>query len=527
MVEIFGKDVFNSEFKKDAQNALERDVDKYNDACSNLNSQLEYLQECRNNLSESLRQTESLVDNLKNTPAGFHDKVQTLKINLQSYQKLLETAKRESAKIVKGAGAGAAGGVAAGTAVAVFGGSALTALAMSVGTASTGTAIAGLSGAVATNAALAWLGGGAIAAGGSGIAGGEAVLGMLGPIGVAIGGLTLVTTGVLANGKNKKAAAEMYSNAAKVEAGIKATKALTVEAGRQSTVTVRSTDDLKARVQRASNTWPDDFLKFTDDQALEAGALVNNALSAEKVLNARLGKSGKFEKPTELEKTNFGKPEVTPDKKIIGKIVSVQAGIGIIETVAGEGYSFRMKKVSESYQVGDDITFAADGDQAKDISRYTPDLEENEKKPINQPVTNSSKGTTVGKVISFANGQGTILTNNGATYRFRAFNTYGSVGLNSIVTFSESGNEAKDIYETDESDYHLDEVNNQHAQSMGSGQLIGRIMKLADNEGTIFTESGDSYPFKVFNTYGNIGLNSTVTFTAANGVAKDIREATE
>ncbi|KZT91288.1 hypothetical protein Nizo1840_0020 [Lactiplantibacillus plantarum] len=296
MVKIFGKDLFNSEFKKDAQHELEMDVDKYNRSCNRLNDQLEHLQECRNDLSESLRKTESLIDNLKNTPAGFHDKIQKLKINLQNYQKLLDLAKRESAKIVKGAGAGAAGGVAAGTAVAAFGGSALTALAMSVGTASTGTAIAGLSGAAATNAALAWLGGGTLAAGGAGIAGGEAMLGLLGPIGMVIGGATLVTTGLLANGKNKKAAAEMYSNAAKVEAGIKATDALTYEVGQQAVATKNSNNDLKSRVQQAAESWPNDFLEFTDDQEMEAGALINNALSAEKILNARLGKSGEFER---------------------------------------------------------------------------------------------------------------------------------------------------------------------------------------------------------------------------------------
>lgn len=53
------------------------------------------------------------------------------------------------------------------------------ALAVSLGSASTGAAISGLSGVAASNAALAWLGGGALAAGGAGMAGGSIVLALL------------------------------------------------------------------------------------------------------------------------------------------------------------------------------------------------------------------------------------------------------------------------------------------------------------------------------------------------------------
>ena len=56
------------------------------------------------------------------------------------------------------------------------------------------TAIASLSGVAATNAALAWLGGGA--AGGAGMIGGQALISMAGPIGWAIGGVS-VAGGVL------------------------------------------------------------------------------------------------------------------------------------------------------------------------------------------------------------------------------------------------------------------------------------------------------------------------------------------
>jgi len=99
---------------------------------------------------------------------------------------------------------GAAGGLAAGAAMA-FG--AYGAVGMLATTATTGTAIAGLSGAAATNATLAWLGGGALGVGG-GVAAGTAVLGgiVAGPA-LAIFGCVL---GAQASEKLDKA----YSNLA-------------------------------------------------------------------------------------------------------------------------------------------------------------------------------------------------------------------------------------------------------------------------------------------------------------------------
>lgn len=89
--------------------------------------------------------------------------------------------------------------------------------AMSLASASTGTAISALGGAAATNATLAWFGGGSLAAGGMGMAGGAVILGgiVAGPV-LAVGGMVLAAKARenLANAhKNlaaaKRAAAEM------------------------------------------------------------------------------------------------------------------------------------------------------------------------------------------------------------------------------------------------------------------------------------------------------------------------------
>ena len=84
-----------------------------------------------------------------------------------------------------------------GVSIAALGPTAAMGVATTFGVASTGTAISALSGAAATNAALAWLGGGALAAGGGGVAAGNALLALAGPVGWAIAGVALVTSGIL------------------------------------------------------------------------------------------------------------------------------------------------------------------------------------------------------------------------------------------------------------------------------------------------------------------------------------------
>ena len=91
----------------------------------------------------------------------------------------------------------AAGGVGLGVGVAALGPTAAMGIATTFGVASTGTAISALSGAAATNAALAWLGGGALAAGGGGMAAGNALLALAGPIGWAIAGIAIISSGLL------------------------------------------------------------------------------------------------------------------------------------------------------------------------------------------------------------------------------------------------------------------------------------------------------------------------------------------
>ncbi|MCT0011331.1 SHOCT domain-containing protein [Weissella cibaria] len=298
-----GFDPLNISAKKDAKAKLEKLVSDHNYETQRLTEEFVELRSEREQLVVYLRQVESIINAIKNTPERFNKDIQTLSLSLERYDKLLKEAENASADIQKGAGAGLAAGLATGGAVAAFGGTALTAVAMSIGTASTGAAISGLTGAAATNAALAWLGGGAVAAGGAGMAGGSALLALTGPIGWAIGGASAIATGIWARGKNADAAEDMLKQAASVQAGINSVKAITSEVRERTKLVTRTYVDLSGRISVASS-WPDDFDDFTDSQVDLAGALVNNALSAEKILNSKLGEDGKFhEQETEESKS--------------------------------------------------------------------------------------------------------------------------------------------------------------------------------------------------------------------------------
>lgn len=287
-------DPFNIDAKKEAQRNLQGLVKKHGRESDRMQSAFIALQESRDGLSQTLREVESQINRFKNTPENLKKDVEKLSISLERYEKLLAEAQSESVSVARGAGAGVAAGVAAGGAVAAFGGTALTALAMSIGTASTGATIAGLSGAAATNAALAWLGGGAIAAGGAGIAGGEALLALTGPIGWAIGGTIAVSTGLWARGKNAEAVKNMKADAKKVSAGINGIRAIISEVKAHNKLTVSTREGLNSQTDVVSK-FPDDFKDFSEEQINQIGGLVNNALTGETILNAKLGKNGRFE----------------------------------------------------------------------------------------------------------------------------------------------------------------------------------------------------------------------------------------
>ena len=201
--------MFNSKYKKEALRELERASSKYQSAFDEAVKNTSTLQERRMAAIETLKQVERYVDELRNKPYEFEKVIREIKIRRQNFESKVESLRLESQHIDRVAGTTAGAGA---LAVAALGPTAAMGIAMTFGTASTGTAIATLSGAAATNAALAWLGGGALLAGGGGMVAGETFLALLGPVGWIIGGSALTLSGIFATKKNREIAENAESS---------------------------------------------------------------------------------------------------------------------------------------------------------------------------------------------------------------------------------------------------------------------------------------------------------------------------
>ena len=159
--------------------------EKTEKSISQTNDKIDELGRKTNDLYISLQSINELFNSIRNVPEEFRvkfKKINTIRLNWKEQVEDIEIRYKKAE--AKQAGKGAVG-VSAGVTVAAF------------GVASTGTAISSLSGVAATNAALAWLGGGTLATGGGGMSAGTAFLGLAGPVGWAIAGVSIVASGIL------------------------------------------------------------------------------------------------------------------------------------------------------------------------------------------------------------------------------------------------------------------------------------------------------------------------------------------
>ena len=116
---------------------------------------------------------------------------------------------------------------------------------------------------------------------------------MAGPLGWAIGGAGLAAGGLIANGKNKKAAEEMNRKAAKVQAEIRKQKAINVEVGKMIELTQEDTKDLTNRIGKIYG-FSRNYLVLDNQQKQLLMAFVNNVQASSEHLNMVLGKDQKF-----------------------------------------------------------------------------------------------------------------------------------------------------------------------------------------------------------------------------------------
>lgn len=182
---------------KKKKTKLQLAQDETQAAINETNKKIAELGEYLNDLCIELNNIQKLFDeirNMSNEKKLEYEKLKKIRLDWKQQAEKIEKDYKDA--YVKNAGASAAS-FGAGVAVVMLGPTAAMGIATTFGVASTGTAISSLSGAAATNAALAWLGGGALAAGGGGMTAGNAFLALAGPVGWAMAGVAIVTSGLM------------------------------------------------------------------------------------------------------------------------------------------------------------------------------------------------------------------------------------------------------------------------------------------------------------------------------------------
>lgn len=263
-------------------------------AAKKTNKRIEELGKHTSALYTSLTTIQSLFERIRNVPEDDklkYDKLKAIRVHWKQQAENIELEYKKSE--VKAAGQGAAG-VGAGVAVAALGPTAAMGIATTFGVASTGTAISTLSGAAATNAALAWLGGGALTAGGGGMAAGSAFLALAGPVGWAIAGISIVSSGLMFyKTKNDKEKLEniftLISNR-----DVKSYELAIIELSERIERIVNEAGKLSEAIIKIE-TFGIDYTKMSEAQQYELGAYVNLMEASTRLLvNPILGLQPKY-----------------------------------------------------------------------------------------------------------------------------------------------------------------------------------------------------------------------------------------
>lgn len=263
-------------------------------AINNTNKNIEILGKNTNELYISLNSIQEHFDKIRNIPSDKmleYEKIKKIKLEWKQQAQRIEEDYINVAKTDAGVGVV---GVGIGVAVVSMGPTVAMGVATTFGVASTGTAISTLSGAAATNAALAWLGGGALATGGGGMVAGEALLNLAGPVGWAIAGITLATSGLLflKNKRNQNRIENIFSIIG--ERDIKSYELAIVELNERTTRIIDENGKLNDAIERIK-TFGTDYNKMHESQQYELGAYVNLMLASTQLLvNPIKGLSTKY-----------------------------------------------------------------------------------------------------------------------------------------------------------------------------------------------------------------------------------------
>lgn len=252
-----------------------------------------------------LNAIQAQFDAIRNVPSEKrvqYEKLREVRLNWKQQADKIEADYKVAA--VKNVGGGAAG-VSAGVAVAALGPTAAMGVATTFGVASTGTAISTLSGAAATNAALAWLGGGALAVGGGGMAAGNAFLALAGPVGWAIAGVALLSSGLFFwKAKSEKERLEdVFTLVSKRD--VKSYDLAIVELNERIT-RIQNESNLLDEAIKKIQSFGTDYDQMTEAQQYELGSCVNlMEASTQLLVNPIMGLLPKYTE-ADFNKFSFG-----------------------------------------------------------------------------------------------------------------------------------------------------------------------------------------------------------------------------
>lgn len=281
--------MFNRTVKKEAIAALEKTVETYDGNVTEVQHAAVLLHSLReNDGSKVIENVEGYINQLANSPKEFEKSFSFYKAEFETFNNLMKEFSAVEVDTNFKAGGSAIAGTAAGAGTAALMPSAAMAIATTFGTASTGTAISTLSGAAATNAALAWLGGGALSAGGAGMAGGSAFLALAGPIGIGIGAVSIVGSGLYFSSKNKKIAQEANEKTKEIELANRTLEASKLELSKLIQLTKQHSTGVLNLLSDLRQEAPSNYDEFTTANKQKLGALINHINSLSELINKKV-----------------------------------------------------------------------------------------------------------------------------------------------------------------------------------------------------------------------------------------------
>lgn len=286
--------MLNNDYKEQAIRDLQKVDASYTVTFKKAIKDMERLQNTRMLAIRTIQYVEKYVVSLANRPRNFDTKLGEIKVRYIKFKdtcKEIQELERIQAEQGKTSGLGIAGTL-GGAGIAALGPTAAMSVAMTFGTASTGTAIASLSGAAATNAALAWLGGGALAAGGAGMAAGETFLALAGPVGWVIGGVSLAGSLIAINMSNKEIAKKTEESIATINKEMERIKEIDVQVLSWNEETKKLSNAIMNTLNHIKTNRKRNYQMFSDDEINELVSLFNSTEILSKLLNKTI-KGGK------------------------------------------------------------------------------------------------------------------------------------------------------------------------------------------------------------------------------------------